>query len=71
MPLSDGKKNVLYKVSKIETKEEGFKELLFTLGCYAGEDIIIISRLVSNLIIHIKGSRYSIDNELAKAIIVT
>ncbi len=70
MTLDKGKRNTLYKVSGIEAKEQGMKEFLFTLGCYPGEQITIISHLASNMIIHVKDARYSIDTELAKAIVV-
>jgi len=70
MTLDKGKRNTIYKVSEIQAKEQGMKEFLFTLGCYPGEQITIISHLASNIIIHIKDARYSIDEELARAIVV-
>ncbi len=46
------------------------KDFLFTLGCYEGEEITVISILSDNYIIHVKGARYSIDKELARAILI-
>jgi len=71
MPLNEGNAGVTCKIVDIAPKEEGMKKLLSFLGCYIGEEITIISNLVSNLIVYIKGSRYSIDSRLAKAIYVS
>ena len=46
------------------------KEFLFTLGCYEGEKAMVISVLADNYIIHVKDARYSIDRDLAKAILI-
>mgnify|MGYP000138511117 CR=1 FL=1 len=70
MTLSEGKPNKSYKVTSISAEEEGMKDFLFTLGCYPGESVTIISRLASNLIVNIKDARYSIDSELARAIVI-
>jgi len=70
MSLDKGKENIQYKIKGIKTKEQDMEKLLFTLGCYTGEPITIINTLASNMIIHIKDARYSIDIELAKAILI-
>ncbi len=70
MSLSMGKSNTTYIVRNILTDKDDMKEFLFSLGCYPGEEITIISKLPSNYIINVKDSRYSIDDGLAKAIIV-
>ncbi|MDC7226385.1 MAG: FeoA family protein [Spirochaetales bacterium] len=70
MTLLNGKNNRKYEISEIQANEEGMKEFLFTLGCYPGETVSIISQLASNLIINVKDARYSIDAHLASAIIV-
>ncbi len=67
MYLSKGKLNKEYTVSSITGKDDMVK-FLFTLGCYEGEKITIISRVASNFIINIKDSRYGIDEALAKVI---
>lgn len=57
-----------YTISHISAAEEGMKEFLFTLGCYPGEKVTVISRLADNMIINVKNARYSIDSDLASAI---
>lgn len=57
-------------IKGIRTDDEEMKNFLFTLGCYEGEEVTLISVLADNYVIHIKGARYSIDTELAKAILI-
>ncbi len=59
-----------YIVKAIETDDEELDAFLFSLGCYSGEPITVISRRKSGLVVSIKDGRYSIDNELAEAIII-
>ncbi len=70
MRLSEGQVHSTYTVSGIDAKESGMEEFLFTLGCYPGEPVTIISHLKQNMIITVKDSRYSIDTNLALAICV-
>lgn len=70
MALSRGELNKPYTVNNVNTNQEDIRKFLFTLGCYPGEKITIISKLASNYIINIKDARYSIDEDLANAIIV-
>lgn len=67
--LSEGKKGNTYRILGIEGKEKTIK-FLFTLGCYEGEEITLISMLGGNYIINIKDSRYAIDKAMAKSITV-
>jgi ferrous iron transport protein A len=46
------------------------KKFLFTLGCFEGEEITLISILAGNYVINIKDSRYAIDESMAKSIVV-
>lgn len=57
-------------IREIKAEEKGIKEFLFTLGCFEGETITVISTLADNYIIHVKDARYSIDSDLAKAILI-
>ena len=59
-----------YIVKKIETDDEELDAFLFSLGCYMGEPITVVSRQRSSCVVSIKDGRYSIDNQLAEAIIV-
>ncbi|NLP44571.1 MAG: ferrous iron transport protein A [Peptococcaceae bacterium] len=70
MSLTQGNLNKAYTVNSVNTDQEDIREFLFTLGCYPGEKITIISKLASNYIVNIKDARYSIDEDLAEAIIV-
>ncbi|UWG98451.1 ferrous iron transport protein A [Dehalobacter sp. DCM] len=70
MSLTKGKLNTPYTVSSVKTNYEDIRQFLFSLGCYPGEKITIISKLASNYIVNIKDARYSIDEDLANAIIV-
>lgn len=68
--LAQGKINTEYIIKDIATNDEELKNFLFTLGCYEGETITVISVLAENYIITVKDARYSIDKELAEAIII-
>ena len=57
-----------YIVKNIFTEDEELDAFLFSLGCYAGEPITVVSRRRSGCIVSIKDGRYSIDNQLAMAI---
>ena len=70
MNLAQGKINTEYTIKEIRTNDKEFKDFLFTLGCYEGEKVTIISVLGDNYIISVKDARYSIDKDLTEAIIV-
>lgn len=57
-----------YIIKAIKTDDEELDAFLFSLGCYAGEPITVISHLKGTIVVSIKDGRYSIDNELARAI---
>lgn len=59
-----------YIIKAIETDDEELDAFLFSLGCYAGEPITVISHLKGGCIVSIKDGRYTIDNELAAAILI-
>lgn len=59
-----------YVIKEIMTEDEELDSFLFTLGCYSGEPITVVSRLKSGCVVSIKDGRYTIDNQLAEAIIV-
>jgi Fe2+ transport system protein FeoA len=68
MTLNTADKNIAYNIDSINTREEGMMEFLFTLGCFPGELITVLSHVSSNYVINIKNARYSIDDSLARAI---
>ena len=59
-----------YIIQGIETDDEELNAFLFSLGCYSGEPITVVSRKRSNCVVAIKDGRYSIDNQLAAAILI-
>ena len=70
MNLLDAQIGEEYVIKEIKTDDEELDAFLFTLGCYSGEPITVISRLKGGCIVSIKDGRYNIDNLLAEAIIV-
>lgn len=62
--------NIPYLIKKIDAQDKEMEKFLFTLGCYEGERITVISILADNYIINVKDARYSIDKELAKGILI-
>ena len=65
--VTEGKE---YIIERIETDDEELNGFLFSLGCYSGEPITVISRRRRNCTVSIKDARYNIDSQLAEAIIV-
>ncbi len=63
----EGKEYIIQDISADDQEVEAF---LFTLGCYAGEPITVVFRISGGCVVSIKDGRYSIDKNLAKAIIV-
>ena len=70
MNLTEAVEGKEYIISAIETDDEEMDAFLFSLGCYSGEAITVISHLKGGCIVSIKDGRYNIDNQLAAAIIV-
>lgn len=59
-----------YIIKGIVTDDEEMDAFLFSLGCYSGELITVISHIRGGCIVSIKDARYTIDNELAEAIAI-
>ena len=57
-----------YIIQRIETDDEELNAFLFSLGCYSGEPVTVVSRRRSSCVISVKDGRYCIDNQLAEAI---
>ena len=71
MTLKNASEGIEYIIRSIETGDEELEAFLFSLGCYSGEPITVISRTRSNCTVSIKDGRYSIDKALADAISVS
>ena len=59
-----------YIVRSLETDDEEVDAFLFSLGCYSGEPITVVSHLRGGCIVSIKDGRYTVDKALAAAILV-
>lgn len=57
-----------YIIKNIVTDDEELDAFLFSLGCYSGEPITVVSCKKKTCVVSIKDSRYSIDSALAAAI---
>jgi ferrous iron transport protein A len=57
-------------IQAIETDDEELNAFLFSLGCYSGEPITVVSRRRGSCVVSIKDGRYNIDDQLAGAIII-
>ena len=68
MSLASALEGQEYIISNINTDDEELNAFLFSLGCYSGEPITVVSRRKRNCTVSIKDGRYSIDNALARAI---
>ncbi|MDL2296105.1 ferrous iron transport protein A [Lachnospiraceae bacterium OttesenSCG-928-E19] len=70
MTLKEANAGEEYRIQAIETNDEEMNAFLFSLGCFSGEMITVVSQKKNNMVVSIKDGRYNIDAELADAIIV-
>ncbi len=70
MTLKQAEQGREYIIDRIETEDEELNGFLFSLGCYSGEAVRVVSHLKGSSIICVKDGRYNIDNELANSIVV-
>ena len=70
MNLTAAKEGEEYVIKEILTDDEEMDAFLFSLGCYSGETITVISHLKGGCVVAIKDGRYNIDTLLAEAIII-
>lgn len=70
MNLREAEEGKEYIVKRIDTDDEELDAFLFSLGCYSGEPITVVSRRRGTCVVAIKDGRYSIDDQLAEAIII-
>ena len=70
MTLREAEEGKEYIIKSIETDDEELDSFLFSLGCYSGEPITVITQRRSSCVVSIKDGRYNIDKQLAEAIIV-
>ena len=70
MSLAEAQIGIEYIIRDIQTDDEELDNFLFTLGCYGGEPITVVSRRRGTCVVSIKDGRYNIDNQLAEAILI-
>lgn len=70
MTLNDAAEGSEYVIRQIEADDEELKPFLFSLGCYSGESVTVVSRRKGGCVISIKDGRYNIDPQLAEAILI-
>ena len=68
MNLREALEGKEYIIMNIVTEDEELDAFLFSLGCFSGEPITVVSRRRSNCTVAIKDGRYTIDHQLAEAI---
>ena len=68
MTLLNALEGTEYTVQQIDTDDEELNAFLFSLGCFTGEPITVISHLKGGCVVSIKDGRYNIDRQLAQAI---
>lgn len=70
MTLRNAVPGVEYVIQRIDTDDEELNSFLFSLGCYSGETITVVSHRRSGCVVSIKDARYNIDKQLADAIVL-
>lgn len=70
MKLKDAEEGKEYIIRQIETDDEEMNAFLFSLGCYSGEKITVVSHIRGGCIVAVKDARYNFDQQLADAIII-
>lgn len=70
MTLNDAELEKEYIIKDVTVQDEELEAFLFSLGCYSGEPVTVISRKKNNLVLFIKDARYNIDVGIAEAIAV-
>lgn len=70
MTLTQAMEGKEYIIQQIDTEDEELNAFLFSLGCYAGEPITVVSHLKGGCVVSIKDGRYTIDHQLAAAIAI-
>ena len=68
MRLTEAEEGKEYIIADINTEDEELNAFLFSLGCYSGEPITVVSRKKGGMVVSIKDGRYNIDNQLSDAI---
>ena len=68
--LTEAQEGKEYIIERVDTDDDEMNAFLFSLGCYSGEPITVISHLKGGCVVSIKDGRYNIDAQLASAILI-
>ena len=68
MNLKEAIEGKEYTILDLQTEDEELDAFLFSLGCYIGETITVVTQQKKGCVVAIKNSRYHIDRQLAEAI---
>ena len=68
MNLTHAQEGVEYIVKEILTDDEELDSFLFSLGCFSGEPIAVISHRKGGCVVSLKAGRYNLATQLAAAI---
>ena len=70
MTLRNADEGKEYLIKDINIDDDELETFLFSLGCYVGEPIVVVSQLKNSCIVSIKDGRYNVDKQLAEAIFI-
>lgn len=70
MTLREANEGIEYIIQNIVTDDEELNAFLFSLGCYSGEPITVVTHLKKSCTVSIKDARYNLDSDLAEAILI-
>ena len=70
MTLRNAEEGKEYVIKEINIDDDELETFLFSLGCYVGEPIVVVSQLKNSCIVSIKDGRYNVDRQLAEAIVI-
>ena len=68
MTLLNAEEGKEYIILSIDTDDDELNSFLFSLGCYSGEPITVVTRRKHSCVVSIKDGRYNIDKDPADAI---
>lgn len=70
MNLREAEEGREYIIESINTDDEELDAFLFSLGCYSGEPITVVSHRKGGMTVSIKDGRYNFDTSLAEVIFI-
>ncbi len=68
MTLLNAREGEEYIIKNIAVDDEETEDFLFSLGCYEGEPVTVISHIKGGLVVAIKDGRYTFDKVLSSEI---